>query len=121
MTENEPGQDPLREDPRIDRIDERLREIEQREQAGKKARNPEADENYRLGNRVIADLIAGIAGGLLFGWLFDRWFGTSPWLLLAFLALGIVVAFRNIIRVSNAYSAQLKAKEAERGRDAHND
>jgi ATP synthase protein I len=31
----------------------------------------------------------------------DWLFGTSPWLLLALLFLGIVSAFRNIIRISN--------------------
>jgi len=34
------------------------------------------------------------------GWLFDRWLGTTPWLLLVMLFLGIAVAFRNIIRIS---------------------
>jgi len=36
----------------------------------------------------------------LMGWLFDSWLGTKPWLLLAMLFLGIGVAFRNIIRIS---------------------
>lgn len=112
MSENEPGQHQDGEDPRIDRIGERLRDLDQKEQA-RKSKGGSTDDNYRLGNRVLADLIAGVAGGLLFGWLFDRWLGTSPWLLIAFLALGIFVAFRNIIKVSNAYSASVKAKEAK--------
>jgi ATP synthase protein I len=37
---------------------------------------------------------------VLIGWVLDRLLGTSPWLLLAFLFLGIIVAFRNIIRIS---------------------
>jgi len=36
----------------------------------------------------------------LIGWVLDRLIGTSPWLLLAFLFMGIVVAFRNIMRIS---------------------
>ena len=48
----------------------------------------------------MAELIAGLAGGGLMGWLFDRWLGTTPWLLLVMLFLGIAVAFRNIIRIS---------------------
>lgn len=112
MSENEPGQYQDGEDPRIDRIGDRLRDLDQKEQAAKnKGGSSNADQ--RLGNRVLSDLIAGVAGGLLFGWLFDSWLGTSPWLLFAFLTLGIIVAFRNIIKVSNAYSASIKAKEAE--------
>ena len=111
MAENEPGQDPVGGDARIDQIGDRLRDITQREQAEASGKGSGVDANYRLGNRVLADLLGGIAGGLLFGWLFDRWLGTSPWLLITFLALGIIVAFRNIIRVSNAYSAGLKNQQ----------
>jgi ATP synthase protein I len=38
----------------------------------------------------------------LIGWVLDRLFGTTPWLLLVFLGLGIVAAFRNIIRLTTA-------------------
>lgn len=112
MAENEPGQDPSGGDARIDHIGDRLRDITQREKADASGKGGAVDANYRLGNRVLADLLGGIAGGLLFGWLFDRWLGTSPWLLITFLALGIFVAFRNIIRVSNAYSAGLKNQQS---------
>lgn len=116
MVENNPGQHQDGEDPRIGRLGDRLSELDRKEQAGKK-NGHSGDANQRLGNRVLSDLIAGVAGGLLFGWLFDRWFGTSPWLLFAFLTLGIIVAFRNIIKVSNAYSAELKANEAKMTED----
>src|SRR3546814_8107913 len=64
-------------------------------------RSKGVDQGYRLGNRVLAELVGGIAGGALIGWFFDWLFSTSPWLLLVFLFLGIIVAFRNIIRISN--------------------
>ncbi|MEZ5710894.1 MAG: AtpZ/AtpI family protein [Blastomonas sp.] len=113
MAENGPGQDPFGDDPRIDRIGEKLREIDQKGREGKQSGTGAVDANYRLGNRVLADLIAGVVGGALFGWLFDRWFGTSPWLLIVFLFLGIIVAFRNIIRVSNAHSERLRVQQDE--------
>jgi ATP synthase protein I len=50
---------------------------------------------------VLAELIGGIAGGALIGWVIDRLAGTSPWGLLVMLFLGIIVAFRNIIRISS--------------------
>ncbi|MGE4429870.1 MAG: AtpZ/AtpI family protein [Sphingobium sp.] len=100
MSEIDPGQDPVREDPRIGSLEKRIDEAERLEQARTGRRDPVAEENNRLGNRVLAELIGGLAGGALVGWFLDWAFGTSPWLLLVFLFLGIIVAFRNIIRIS---------------------
>jgi ATP synthase protein I len=66
-----------------------------------KPSGPQCDANYRLGNRVLAELLGGLIGGGLFGWLIDRFADTSPWGLLVMLFLGIVVAFRNIIRLTS--------------------
>jgi len=101
MAAKDPGQDPESVgDQRLASFEERLKAIQQAEQVrtGTKQRKP--GKGYSQGNRVLAELIAGPAGGALLGWCFDRWFGTSPWFLLAMLFLGIGVAFRNIVRIS---------------------
>jgi ATP synthase protein I len=89
------------EDPRLSSIDGRLRTIKDAESVriGDPGAEPPA-KGYSQGNRVLAELIGGIAGGALMGWLGDRFFGTSPLLLLVCMFLGIAVAFRNIIRIS---------------------
>ncbi|HMO76326.1 MAG TPA: AtpZ/AtpI family protein [Sphingopyxis sp.] len=101
MTGN--GSDPElgSEDSRLVSLEERLDRAEAAE-AKRTAVNagPESDANYRLGNRVLAELLGGMIGGALFGWLIDRFADTSPWGLLVMLFLGIVVAFRNIIRLT---------------------
>ena len=100
MAEQEPGLDPLDEDARLNSLDERLR----------RARNDEAirsgearkdDGGYRLGNRVLAELIGGLFGGAVVGYALDWLLGTSPWLLMGMLFLGIGNAFRNIIRITS--------------------
>jgi ATP synthase protein I len=102
MTENEPGQDPeSMGDKRLSSLDERLQAAHLAEQVRTGSVHKKPDKGYSQGNRVLTELIAGLAGGSLLGWLFDRWLGTSPWLLLVMLFLGIGVAFRNIIRISN--------------------
>lgn len=102
--DEQPKQDPNTQDNRLDSLDDRLDRLES-ERSGKGSKKPvEADPNYRMGSRVLADLVAGVAGGLLFGWLFDRWLGTSPWLMLVFLFLGIIVAFKNILRLTSTSS-----------------
>lgn len=104
MTESDPGQDPIEEDARLSSLKQRLRQAHHKEKVRKGAPRDGHDENYRLGNRVLAELIGGIAGGTLIGWVIDRLAGTSPWALLVMMFLGIVVAFRNIIRISNQRS-----------------
>ncbi len=37
-----------------------------------------------------------IAIGAAVGYYLDKWLGTTPWLSLVFLGLGIVAAFRNL-------------------------
>ena len=90
------------EDPRLTRLDDEL----QRARADEAVRtghrqSVEADPNYRIGSRVLSELLGGLGGGALLGWLGDRLFNTSPWLLLVFLTLGVVVAFRNIFRITS--------------------
>jgi ATP synthase protein I len=51
---------------------------------------------------VIATVI-----GLVGGYYADRWLGTSPWLLLLGLVLGIVAGFVNLFRSVNRADREL--------------
>ncbi|USI73827.1 AtpZ/AtpI family protein [Sphingomonas morindae] len=83
-------------------LEERLRAARSAETARiAQGRPRKPEKGYSQGSRVLTELIAGPAGGALIGWLLDRWLGTSPWLLLVMLALGVAVAFRNIYRISS--------------------
>ncbi|HKR91577.1 AtpZ/AtpI family protein [Novosphingobium sp.] len=102
MNDEPPARDPVGEDARMDALDERLKALREREEKrNRPAAGMETDESYRVGNRVLSELLGGIAGGLFLGWVIDHFAGTSPWGLLVMLFLGIGVAFRNIIRISN--------------------
>ncbi|RVT94580.1 AtpZ/AtpI family protein [Sphingomonas crocodyli] len=102
MTQNDPGQDPASGgDDRLASLDERLQAARDAETVRTAPQHRKPEKGYSQGNRVLSELIAGPAGGALLGWLFDRWLGTAPWLLLGMMVLGIVIAFRNIIRISN--------------------
>lgn len=41
-------------------------------------------------------MVAACLIGLAMGYYLDKWLGTSPWLTLIFLGLGIVSGFRNV-------------------------
>ena len=101
MSNDEPAREPVDEDARIDALEKRLAAAQQREEQRNRPQMSGADANYRSGNRVLADLLGGILGGVVLGWTVDWFAGTSPWGLLVGLFLGIVVAFRNIIRAAN--------------------
>ncbi len=102
MNDDPPARDPIGEDARVNALEARLKAAREREeQPNKPSPGMEADANYRLGNRVLAELIGGIGGGAFIGWVIDQFAGTTPWGLLVVMALGIFVAFRNIIRISS--------------------
>ncbi|WP_435201358.1 AtpZ/AtpI family protein [Qipengyuania sp. 902] len=101
MSDDKPARETIEEDARIDALEQRLNAAQQRENQRNQPKMSGADANYRSGNRVLADLLGGILGGAVIGWTVDWFVGTSPWGLLVGLFLGIIVAFRNIIRAAN--------------------
>lgn len=101
MSDEKPARETIAEDARIDALEERLEAAREREDERNRPKVKGVDANYRSGNRVLADLLGGIFGGLVIGWAFDALVGTSPWGLLVGLFFGIGVAFRNIIRAAN--------------------
>jgi len=106
MGQELPGQDgrasneAAREDPRITSLDQRLDAAKREETIRSGKANEGQGKGYSQGNRVLSQLIGGPVGGAVIGWSLDRLFGTSPALLLVMMLLGVVVAFRNIIRIS---------------------
>jgi len=105
MNDEPDARAPVGEDARLDSLDERLKAAREREdKRGKPVAGAEADASYRAGNRVLADLLGGIVGGVFLGWVIDHFAGTAPWGLLVMMFFGIFVAFRNIIRMSNRRS-----------------
>lgn len=101
MSDEPPARRSLGEDARIDALEERLRAAQEREDQRNRPKHASADANYRSGSRVLADLLGGILGGLVIGGAVDYFAGTGPWGLLVGLFLGVVVAFRNVLRAAN--------------------
>ena len=61
------------------------------------------DTNIKSGIAYGAavSLFAAVVGGLIVGWLLDRWLGTSPWLLVVGLVLGAAAGFYEFIRATS--------------------
>jgi ATP synthase protein I len=102
MASDDNAQDGNRpKDPRLDSLDMQLKQVRKAEDIRSGHKNQEPAKGMRQGNRVLTELIAGPAGGALIGWVIDRFAATTPWALLVCMFLGIAVAFRNIIKISN--------------------
>lgn len=100
MSDEKTKPDALGEDRRLEILKDRLDAVHSAEEERNRSSGPVTDESYRLGNRVLAELIGGIGGGAFLGWIIDRFAGTSPKGLLGLMGLGIVASFVNILRMS---------------------
>jgi ATP synthase protein I len=58
---------------------------------------PVAWAKYLSSASIGIEMGAALVVGMAIGWFLDRTFGTQPWCLVIFTALGIVAGFRNMI------------------------
>jgi ATP synthase protein I len=52
-----------------------------------------------LGFRIGLELVVAVLFGLGVGWAIDRFLGTKPWAMIAFMVLGIAAGMLNVFRV----------------------
>jgi len=94
--------EPERPDP-LAALGERIERARQAQEGKRRPRDAGADQSSRaamgLGFRIGIELVVAVAVGVGLGWAFDRWLGTRPWGLLAFLFLGIGAGMSNVYRV----------------------
>lgn len=76
--------------------------------------NREASKGYALAVKLSSEFIAGVVVGVVLGYLFDRFLGTSPWGLIGFLLLGFCAGVLNVLRSTGAV-AQPGARGAGTG------
>lgn len=100
-----PEPEDLRQDA-LKRLDERLEAFQTRNE-----RKPfRFDDASSAGYRLVAELIGGVLAGLGFGWLADRFLGSSPWGLIIGVLLGAGVSVFAVVR-----SAGQMADAAKKG------
>jgi len=64
--------------------------------------NREASKGYALAVKLSSEFIAGVVVGVILGYMFDRFLGTSPWGLIVFLLLGFCAGVLNVLRSTGA-------------------
>ena len=94
------------------------------------ARTPDPHDDVRrnqamgLGMQMALDLVLGPVVGAGIGWGLDKVLGTSPWLLLVFLGLGIAAGITNLMRTYRQIMAESGGdigKDLPAGRDGDDD
>jgi ATP synthase protein I len=55
----------------------------------------------RLTLTVVTLFSSNILGGILVGYLLDRWFGTAPWMIVTGVILGLTSAIIGLVRILN--------------------
>jgi ATP synthase protein I len=99
--------------------EERMKALEDRITAAKKAQapKPHMEEHYsqaQLAWRMVIELVAGLAIGFGIGYGLDALLGTRPWLMVLFIFLGLAAGVNVMLRTAREVQQQDEAvKPAE--------
>jgi ATP synthase protein I len=92
--------------------DDRLKDFEKRlnksldERKGAEGVESTEASAAGLAMRVIVELAVGIAVAMGLGWMADKYFGTAPWIMLAFMPFGFAAGVVNVMRLSSSKQAE---------------
>lgn len=87
---------------RLEKLNEALREREE-ERLAREAPPPERKgltKALSVGLNAFSEFVGAVLVGGVLGWKVDEWLGTTPWLMIVLLGLGIAAGFWNIYRVA---------------------
>jgi len=91
---------------RLKQLGERIHEAgakrqqEAEELRGDEARREGDQSNLATALRLSSEFVAGVLVGGFIGWAIDRFAGTSPWGMIAFLLLGFAAGTLNAMRAA---------------------
>ena len=87
--------------------EDRMAALEARIAAAKSRANPErskVEEHHsqaQLAWRMVIELVAGLGIGFGIGYGLDYLLGTTPWLMVVFVILGLIAGIKTMIRSAN--------------------
>jgi len=97
---------------------QRLDRLQDRIDAAKSAQEPKprADEHYsqaQLAWRMVIELVAGLGIGFGMGYGLDLLFGTTPWLMIVFIFLGLAAGIKTMMRSAKEVQEKQAAQAAQ--------
>ncbi|GLI94459.1 AtpZ/AtpI family protein [Methylocystis echinoides] len=87
---------------RLEKLNAALRQRDE-ERLAREAPPPERTGLTRalsVGLNAFSEFVGAVLFGGVVGWKLDEWLGTTPWLMIVLLGLGIAAGFWNIYRVA---------------------
>lgn len=104
---------------------ERLRRLGERIARMKGAVDPPADRHRdahsqgQMAWRMVSELVAGLLVGFGMGYGLDALFGSGPWLMLLFTALGFAAGVQGVIRTAQGMQRTLEAEALQAAAKNH--
>jgi ATP synthase protein I len=89
--------DEKRPDENLEKLSSLKQKIDKLENAEKKS---DLAKDKNIGERVFAEIIAGLIFGVVFGQMTDNYFDTSPIFLLVFIILGLAASIYNVYKAT---------------------
>lgn len=78
-----------------------------------KPRTPDHHSQAQLAWRMVIELVAGLGIGFGMGYGLDALFGTSPWLMIVFIFLGLAAGIKTMMRSAEEVQSRQAAELAE--------
>jgi len=82
---------------------------------------PAPKEGLGAAMRIGVEMAAAVGVGAAVGWGLDRWFGTAPWLMVVFFALGSAAGAMNVYRYASGMDAAPGWRRRQRPQDGRED
>jgi len=98
------GLDP--DDPDARRLAELERRLQKARDRGKPPEREATPSKLGAAFRLVTELLAAVIVGGGIGWGLDKVLGTSPFLLIVMLLLGVAAGFLNVLRAARELNAQ---------------
>lgn len=99
---DESGRDARTIRQRLDALEEELAEAKTRHAPAVPPDDQRRGQAMGQALKLGTELVAGVAGGGFIGWALDRFFGSAPFLMVAFLFLGGAAGILNVMRSAKA-------------------
>ena len=102
------------DDPDFDKIKDRLDSLGEKIERVKGHSDPDAEADAAARGRamgaamrIAVEMVAGVFVGCVIGWALDNWLGTSPFLLIVFLILGVAGGLLNTVKAAQQMQKKL--------------
>ncbi|HCL64307.1 MAG TPA: F0F1 ATP synthase assembly protein [Rhizobium sp.] len=76
------------------------RKVEARDEEAAETSAEQSRKGYAQAMKLSSEFISAIVVGVILGYLFDRFVGTTPWGLIVFLLLGFCAGVLNVLRTA---------------------